>query len=208
MAKVYLERMLGESERILLTARQHWFILASNIALEVFIALIVFGGAIFSAITAPAFAILIAILGFLLLMVPLASMAHDILKWSNHQYIITNWRVMQISGIINKDVIDSSLEKVNDVKMSQSFFGRLFDYGDIEILTASELAVNTFKRIEQPIDFKIAMINAKEALERRDQPRPTNDIPLMIAQLDELRKKALLTEEEFQAKKAELLKKI
>ena len=31
-----------------------------------------------------------------------------------------------ISGVLGKDVVDSSLEKVNDVKMSQSFFGRMF----------------------------------------------------------------------------------
>ena len=37
--------------------------------------------------------------------------------------------------------------KVNDVKMEQSFLGRLLGYGDIEILTASELGVNLFRRI-------------------------------------------------------------
>ncbi len=52
---------------------------------------------------------------------------------------------MQISGIFNKSVIDSSLEKVNDIKMDQSALGRMFGYGDIEILTASELGVNLFK---------------------------------------------------------------
>jgi uncharacterized membrane protein YdbT with pleckstrin-like domain len=70
-------------------------------------------------------------------------MINDILVWSHHQYIVTNWRVLQISGIFNKNVIDSSLEKVNDVKMTQSFFGRIFNYGNVEILTASELGVIT-----------------------------------------------------------------
>jgi uncharacterized membrane protein YdbT with pleckstrin-like domain len=44
------------------------------------------------------------------------------MKWKNHQYIITNRRVIQINGIVNKNVTDSSLEKVNDVHMTQSFF--------------------------------------------------------------------------------------
>jgi uncharacterized membrane protein YdbT with pleckstrin-like domain len=209
MAKNYLENLLGEGERILLATRQHWFILASSIFFEIIIILIVFGGTILAATFAPDQILLISIVGFLLLLIPLASMIHDILNWSNHQYIVTNWRVLQISGIINKNVIDSSLEKVNDVKMTQSFFGRIFGYGDVEILTASELGVNAFKRIEDPIHFKTSMLNAKGSLDRREtQVKALPDIPGMISQLDELRKQGILSEEEFQVKKTELLTKI
>lgn len=209
MRKTYIENLLGEGERILLSARQHWFILASSILFEIVVILIIFGGTIAAAFFAPDQVLLIAVVGFLLLLIPIASMIHDILVWSNHQYLVTNWRVMQISGIINKNVMDSSLEKVNDVKMSQSFFGQLFGYGDVEILTASELGVNAFKRIEDPIRFKTAMLNAKESLDRRETPaKALPDIPGMISQLDALRKQGILTEEEFQAKKAELLSKM
>jgi predicted Zn-dependent peptidase len=53
------------------------------------------------------------------------------------------------------------------------------------------------------------MLNAKEALERRESPvKALPAIPEMINQLDELRKKGVLTEEEFQTKKTELLTKI
>jgi uncharacterized membrane protein YdbT with pleckstrin-like domain len=209
MAKNYLENLLGEGERILLAARQHWFILASSIFFEIIILLFVFGGTIIATIFAPDQVLIITIIGSCLLLIPLASMINDILVWSHHQYIVTNWRVLQISGIFNKNVIDSSLEKVNDVKMTQSFFGRIFNYGNVEILTASELGVNAFKRIEDPVHFKTAMLNAKEALERRESPvKALPAIPEMINQLDELRKKGVLTEEEFQTKKTELLTKI
>lgn len=209
MAKTYIENMLGEQERILLSSRQHWFILASSIFFEITVILIVFGGTITAANFSPGQVLLIAIVGFLLLLIPIASMIHDILVWTNHQYIVTNWRVLQISGILNKDVIDSSLEKVNDVKMTQSFFGRIFGYGDVEILTASELGVNAFKRIEDPVHFKTAMLNAKGSLERREIPvKALPDIPGMIGQLDALRKQGILSEEEFQAKKTDLLTKL
>ena len=119
--------------------------------------------------------------------------------------------MIQISGVFNKRVIDSSLEKVNDVKMVQSFFGRLFDYGDIEILTASELGVNLFKRIGNPVKFKTAMLNAKEELGfdgGGSHPQRGEDIPAQIAELDVLRKKGILTDAEFQQKKTELLAKM
>ena len=204
MAKTYIQELLGQNERILLTTRQHWFVLFSNILLE--IVLIVVLVAAVSALTAfyP-----VAIFGFVLVLVPLVGMIRDILIWSNREYIVTNRRVIQISGVLSKDVVDSSLEKVNDVKMSQSFFGRLFDYGDIEILTASELGVNLFKRIGDPVRFKTAMLNAREKLGFDEVGvQAEADIPTLIARLDELRKRGIISEAEFQKKKAELLAKI
>jgi hypothetical protein len=117
---------------------------------------------------------------------------------------------MQISGIFNKSVIDSSLDKVNDIKMDQSALGRMFGYGDIEILTASELGVNLFKKIDNPVGFKSALINAKAYLEQ-GAPEPIEskpDVPAMISKLAELRTQGAITEEEFQQKKTDLLTKL
>jgi hypothetical protein len=150
-------------------------------------------------------------LGFFLVLVPLFGMVRDFLVWYNRQYIVTNRRVIQTSGVFSKDVVDSSLEKVNDVKLSQSFWGRLFDYGDIEILTASEVGANVFRSIGEPIKFKTAMLNAKERLgfdEFGGTPRISSDVPSLIADLDELRKKGIISEQEFQQKKTELLAKM
>ncbi len=206
MAKNYIQNKLGENERVLLITRQHGFVLFSSIVAEIVVTLIVIAS--FIAMT---LANLVAAFGFLLALVPLAIMTRDILAWNNHQYIVTNRRVIQISGIINKDVVDSSLEKVNDVKMTQSFFGRLFDYGDVEIMTASETGVNLFKRIGDPVKFKTAMLNSKEKLGYEGtgtQAKRAESIPSMIAELDKLRKQGIVTDEEFKAKKKELLAKM
>ena len=208
MANDYLEEMLGENERILLRARKHWSVLFGNIALEIvlIVALIV---AIF--ILLPLVALPVMPLGFFLILVPLIGMARDVLVWYNRQYIVTNRRVIQTAGVFSKDVVDSSLEKVNDVKMSQSFWGRLFDYGDIEILTASEVGANVFRSIGEPVKFKTAMLNAKERLgfdEMGSGVRAMDDIPTQIAGLDDLRKRGIISEQEFQQKKTELLAKM
>jgi len=221
MAKSYLENLLGEREKIILVARQHWFILASSIFLECFSILLILAATVTASIFLNPYIIIIVIVGFALLLIPIATMTHDILEWSQRQYIVTKGRVMQISGIFNKNVTDSSLEKVNDVKMSQTVFGRLFGYGDVEIMTASELGVNVFKRIEDPVRFKTAMLNAKELLSGTSayESNLTSEvkgaldmegggIPTTIAQLDSLRRQGVLTEEEFAQKKAELLAKL
>ena len=208
MAKSYLDSLLGERERIVLIARQHWFILFSSIFLELSLILIILAATVSAAIFLTPYALIIVAVGFALMMLPIATMTRDILNFANRQYIVTNRRVMQISGILNKNVQDSSLEKVNDVVMQQSAFGRMFDYGDIEILTASELGVNLFKQIEEPIQFKTAMLNAKEYLERGDDDQAEDSIPGLIAQLDQLRRQGILNDEEFQQKKAQLLSRL
>jgi uncharacterized membrane protein YdbT with pleckstrin-like domain len=207
MAKDYIQNMLGENERIQFTTREHWFVLFSAILAEILVALVV----IAAASTMIVFLNPAGWLVFFLLLIPLGLMLRDILIWTNHQFLVTNRRVIQISGIFNKNVVDSSLEKVNDVKMTQSFFGRLFDYGDVEILTASEIGVNLFKRIADPVKFKTAMLNAKEKLGfegTATHASSADNIPALIAELDELRKKGIVTEAEFQAKKAQLLAKM
>ena len=209
MAKTYLESLLGENEQILLETHQHWLVLFGKIFLElVLIVLIAVGSLIGSATVEPR-----AIYGLILVVVPLIGMLSDILVWRNKAYIVTNHRVIQTAGVFSKDVVDSSLEKVNDVKLSQSFLGRMFGYGDIEILTASELGVNLFHEIADPVGFKTAMLNAKERLGFDNEARLEGhavaaDIPSLIARLDDLRKKGIISEAEFQEKKTELLAKM
>jgi uncharacterized membrane protein YdbT with pleckstrin-like domain len=205
---------MGEREQVILTTRHHWFILASSIVLEIFIILIIFTltlwGSITLAATQSPAVLIVAIIGFFIMLIPMVTGTRDVLNWTNHQFIITSRRVMQISGIFNKSIIDSSLEKVNDIKMEISALGRIFGYGDLEILTASELGVNMFKQIDNPVKFKTALLNAKTYLEREGfvTIEAKSDIPSMISKLAELKTQGVLSEEEFQVKKSELLSKL
>jgi uncharacterized membrane protein YdbT with pleckstrin-like domain len=205
----YIESLLGEREKIILVAHQHWFILVRSIVIEIIVILIIIALTIIAGANFTEFALLIGAVGTILLLLPLSTMVRDVLDWTNRQYIVTNRRVIQISGILNKNVTDSSLEKVTDVKMEQSASGRLFNYGDIEILTASEFGVNLFKHIEDPIIFKTAMLNAKESMEQGgDGDQHTEDILQIITNLDRLRAIGILSEEEFNKKKEELLARL
>ena len=206
MATSYLEGLLGEHEKVLLETHQHWFVLFGKIFLELLLIAFIIGGSLIAYTFYP-----VAVYGLILVLVPLVGLLNDVMVWRNKAFIVTNRRVIQIEGVFNKNVVDSSLEKVNDVKMSQSFLGRMFGFGDIEILTASELGVNLFHQIADPVEFKTAMLNAKERLgfeEIGQMAHAVEDIPAMIEKLDMLRKRGILSEAEFQQKKAELLAKM
>ena len=176
---------------------------------------------------------LIGWLAVILAVAPFVEAARIFLDWSNEQYIITNRRVMEVRGIINKHVRDSALEKVNDVELDQTVLGRLLNYGTVQIITGSDIGVNMFRRIASPVRFKRTMLNAKEQLQasegfdgevkaaatakeavlRRpaagdgEEPAAAN-IPDLIEELAELRQRGILSEEEFQAKKSELLQRL
>jgi membrane protein YdbS with pleckstrin-like domain len=213
MSNSYLENLLGDNEHILLESRQHWFIFVRSIFFESLVIAVILTGVTIAITTNQPYPWLKW--GYFLLLIPVISFIYDYFQWRNRAYILTDFRVIQISGVINKNVIDSSLEKVNDVKLTQSFLGRIFNFGTVEIMTASELGINEITTLDDPIKFKTTMVNAKEALEYgmsgRRGPAVMNaptDVPSMIAQLDNLRQQGLLTPEEFQAKKAELLKRL
>lgn len=211
MAKSYVDKLLGEHEKILLIDRQHWFILVRSIFVEIILLIVLIAAGIIAwYFLKSELGLLPILIAVVLCLIPLLGGLRDALIWSNRQFIITNRRVMQISGVFNKDVTNSSLDKVNDVKLDQSVLGRIFNYGDVEILTASELGVNLFRHIGQPVRFKTAMVNAKEELEHgsTDQPAESTDVPSQIYRLDQLRQKGIISEEEFQQKKKELLSKM
>jgi len=209
MSDNYLKSLLGKNEQVLFVTHQHWLVLAGEIISEVLlsVAVVVLVSLIW------AFWLLnpLVALGYLLLIFPIISLCRDVLVWSSRKYVVTNRRVIQLAGVFSKNVTDSSLEKVNDVKLTQSFLGRMLGYGDIEILTASELGVNKLTHIGRPIQYKTTMINAKEKLETPAAAAPARPLPNLadlLAQLDTLRQHGVLTEAEFQNKKAELLNKM
>jgi uncharacterized membrane protein YdbT with pleckstrin-like domain len=228
----YVDQLLGRGEQILYIARRHLFVLIASILAELtLIAVLVAAGVAsnwaFRANTTPLIGSLTASSLILLLCVVLSVIVMisgfiDYLSWNTEQYIVTDRRVIQIRGIVNKRVIDSSLEKINDVELRQTLMGRLMNFGTVEILTASEEGINTMDRIEGPLDFKKAMLEAKYNHERgygyldpqgyqgqAQQPAMSaGDIQRMLEELAALRERGILSTDEFEAKKRELLSRI
>ena len=159
----YLRRVLGEQERILFAAREHPLFFLRHISWALTFLITVFAVVLWAQLGLapgnPAMSF-----GFAFLLIPVGMIWWAYLVWTNHGYIVTDRRVIQMQGVLNKVVTDSLLEKVNDVKTDQSLLGQWFDYGDIAILTANETGNNLFHHISQPLKFKRAMMEAKERL--------------------------------------------
>jgi uncharacterized membrane protein YdbT with pleckstrin-like domain len=157
----YLKKVLSPGERVIYVVRQHGLFLFGRMFLWLVLAAAIVG--LTMMLTVGATALPPIGLGFLIL--PLLVIWWQYLEWSNHGYYLTNRRVIQMTGVFNKVVIDSLLEKLNDIKTDQSLLGRIFDYGDVEILTANEVGNNVFRHIAHPLRFKTTMLDAKQALD-------------------------------------------
>ena len=211
---VYVKALLSKNEQIVIHTRKHPIALFWPLIYGLmFFVVIIIVGIMLSASTDARYQGMTSS-AFLLGVFPICFFFFSYLKWYNEEYFVTNRRVIQSEGIINKRVIDSSLEKVNDVVLSQSWIGRMLNYGDVEILTASEIGVNNLQMIKDPVIFKTEMLNQKEALGVDEPYRNSRSdakgghIPDLISQLEKLWKEGVLTDEEFQNKKAQLLGKM
>lgn len=210
----YLQSILGTNEDVIYKTRRHWLVIARPVIVNMILSLVLIVGT--AKILADSGNQVVLLLLFLLI-IPLGRLAIVWLNWWNEQYIVTDRRIVQVEGVFNKHVVDSSLEKVNDVVMSQSFMGRLLGYGDMEILTASDIGINKLDVISNPVVFKKTMLDQKELLgpdnddlseQRGERAETRSSVTALIGELAALRDKGLLTDEEFQTKKKEILSRI
>jgi uncharacterized membrane protein YdbT with pleckstrin-like domain len=164
----YLRKILGKEEKVLLVVRQHGIFLFWHMFPWLAATVLIAGLTLALQIGTPDKPIMIALL---VALAPLLVMWWQYATWDNHKYVMTNRRVLQMSGVLGKEVVDSLLDQINDVKTDQSLFGRIFNYGDVEILTASDIQTNKFHNIARPLEFKRTLLDAKEAI---SHPKPAS----------------------------------
>jgi uncharacterized membrane protein YdbT with pleckstrin-like domain len=225
----YIDELLSRDEQVLYEGRQHNFVLIGNILTEMFLIAILIAAGVasqryltnVSVAGQPGGTVVLIVCAVISLFVLISALL-DYLRWNNEQYVVTDQRVIQLRGIFNKAVIDSSLDKINDVELRQSWLGRLFDYGTIEILTASDVGINHMNRIGRPLEFKRAMLQAKHnyahgygyldpqavAAYTQTQSAGSDDLQQTLQKLADLRDQGLLSQAEFDAKKRELLSRV
>jgi membrane protein YdbS with pleckstrin-like domain len=136
------------------------------------------------------------------------------LLWTTTNFVVTNERVVSRAGVISKRGIEIPLDRINTVFFNQTVFERMIRAGDIGIESAGEGGRQTFTDIRNPNLVQNEIYRQVEDLEGRKLSRlgqaaqvgPTPDsIPQQIEHLDQLRRQGLLTDDEFERKKRELL---
>jgi len=163
----YSESLLAPGETVVHRSHQHWL----SLILDSRIAIVLWATAII-AIVISFFTRLDGMIAQAFLAVEGIAIALGVIvvawrwwNWRQEEYLITTRRLLKVTGVINKRSGDSSLEKINDAILEENLIGRILGYGDLDILTAADIAVDRYRMLSGAKDFKKAMLQAKHALE-------------------------------------------
>lgn len=91
-------------------------------------------------------------LGVTLLFLGVVSLIQRILVKIGSVYAVTNKRVILKTGVLSRKVVDLVLVKCEGIHVSQSVFGRIFNYGTITVTTGG--AISSYPFICKPLAFK------------------------------------------------------
>ena len=147
----------------------------------------------------------------LALIVPLVLfVVRPLVSWWWTRYVLTTERLITRTGLIAKEGIEIPLENITNVNFSQTVFERLLGAGDLLIESAGTTGQSKFVNIPRPDRFQTTLYRVREDRSRaltlggRETPRPPTASDA-IRSLAELRNEGLISEEEYERKRQELL---
>jgi membrane protein YdbS with pleckstrin-like domain len=144
--------------------------------------------------------------------------------WKVNIWVVTNFRVIDETGLLNHFAKESPLDKINNVSYDQTVMGRLFNFGHVEIQTAAQVGATDYYNVNHPKRLKDTITAAQAdyqrwqfgnqaeqmaaAMDRHTAGASRAEAPQVAAELEklfELKMKGALSEEEYNRAKARLL---
>ena len=224
--------LLATDEHVLLVRQRHWltfleagrwFVLAFGVALVTFVLDQSSGGV--SGFLGP-----VLDWGFwLFLALGVLGVGWYYLVWRVERYLVTTRRVIEAGGVINKYTRDTSLQAITDMVVGHPWIGRIVGYGEIDLLTASEVGTSKIRFLPDADGFKKTLLDAKYEHELEvgggalqpagvaASPRraasgaaglSADEVDSMLSRLADMRDRGLITQAEFDEKKRELLDRL
>lgn len=207
-----MRTQLKKEEKLLVVIRQHWLTLLLPFIAWILLTVLLF---FFLKEDNTKFALIIAL-------ITASYPAYLYLDWKHNLWGVTNMRVIDESGFFTRYSKESPLDKINNVEYTQSFWGRIFGYGDVQIQTAAELGDTEYTMIHDPKILKDTITHAQEeykATQVKNQaqqlahaikfsmPAAQNTISVSdeIQKLFDLMQKGAITQEEYTRQKNKLL---
>lgn len=131
-----LQRYLSASEQVLVVTRQHPLVLITAVkrmlSLLVPLSLVAWGLAGVEILRGPLGNLLITVV-FLAMVLLVLRFAWHVLSWELERVVITNEKVVHLSGVLNRLVASTPLAKASEFTVKQTLLGRLFDYGALVV---------------------------------------------------------------------------
>jgi uncharacterized membrane protein YdbT with pleckstrin-like domain len=196
-------KLLNDGEDIILDLRPHWWFLFKPLAaLTAFLVLSVIVQVNTDNDAAIIVTLIPVVIAALWTVVKYA-------KWRTTNFVVTTDRLIHRSGIIAKQGKEIPLERLNDITFNQSIFERVIGSGDLMIESGGERGQQLFSDIRKPEIVQNEIYRQIELAQARDHDRMAGrralSLPEQLEKLDDLRQRGIISQAEFDAKKAKLL---
>ncbi|MCB1245785.1 MAG: PH domain-containing protein [Acidimicrobiia bacterium] len=201
------ENSLTENESIVTSFRPHWKVLAVRALIVV--AAIVVAGLVDWAIDGGSL-----IVWSLALIAILIAIVKPLVDWWFTRYVLTTERLITRKGLIAQSGIEIPLDRITNVNFSQTVIERMLGAGDLLVESAGETGQSQFSDIPHPDRFQATLYKVREArtiaLGRgtEHQDRSAGKGAEAIRELAKLRDEGLISDEEYEAKRAKLLREL
>jgi len=117
------------------------------------------------------------------------------------EFAITQHRVIKKTGFLTRDVRQIPLDKIQDVNVRATLWGRWLAYGDVELQTAGSDSTVVFPRIVDPDQFRNVLFSHLQP----GGPVPSASMEARLKEAERLLRSGVITEEEYLRKRAALL---
>ena len=209
-------RLLNEGEEVILDLRPHWAFFLGRAAL------LLLAVAALVAVAAVGVADWLLLVVGVLVLVALARLVARYAVWTTSEFVVTTDRLILRSGVVSKRGIEIPLERVNTVFFSQRLRERLLRYGDLVVESGGERGRQVISDVPHPERVQSVIHGAREDEEdTRDgtgrwdrtatgsaQPADRESVLDQIDRLDQLRQRGVISQAEFETKKAQLLERL
>jgi len=200
------KKYLNDGEEIILDLRPHWFFLvAPSAGLIGALALAIWVSQAIDSDFAlfPALALAVVALGFFL---------KRYAEWVTTDFVLTTDRLIFRKGILSRQGKEIPLERLNDVSYQQNILQRLLGAGNLLVESGGERGQEQFGSFAHPQETQNEIHRAIEAAAARDADRMAGRRELspleQLEKLEELRQRGVITQAEFEVKKAKLLDRL
>jgi membrane protein YdbS with pleckstrin-like domain len=192
-------RLLNPGEDVVVDVRPHWWYLSKPVAASV----VVLAGAVAAAIESAPSAVAFAVVA--VLAATLAWLLLRYARWSTTRLVVTTNRLVHRSGLLTRRGREIPLDHLSDITCRQSVLQRLVGAGDLLLESAGKDSAETFPWLPHPGGIQNEIYRQIDALHSRRPAGSALSVPEQLEKLDELRRRGVLTQGEFDEQKARLL---
>lgn len=207
------QRLLTDDEELVLDLRPHWWYMAEPTA--ALIGSIIVGILVHTKAGDDGVGTVLRFAAIGLIVFCLLWFGIRYARWVTTNFVVTSDRVVFRVGVLSKKGVEIPLERINTVFFNQTIFERMLGAGDVAIESGGETGKESFSDIRKPSLVQNEIYRQMEANNTRmyrgagGQSAPAApDITQQIDRLDDLRRRGVITDAEFNEKKADLLKRL